>query len=70
MFAPLGLSYLVTLLASLAVSLTVTPVLASFLLPQAKFLEHAHDPLLLRWLSASTSVFCTSRCVMPASCWP
>ncbi|HEY4309920.1 MAG TPA: efflux RND transporter permease subunit [Pirellulales bacterium] len=50
MFAPLGLSYLLTLLASLAVSLTVTPVLASYLLPKAKFLEHAHDPVLLRWL--------------------
>ena len=50
MFAPLGLSYLLTLLASLAVSLTVTPVLASFLLPRAKFLGHAHDPFLLRWL--------------------
>lgn len=50
MFAPLGLSYLVTLLASLAVSLTVTPVLASFLLPNAKFLTNQRDPLLLRWL--------------------
>ena len=50
MFAPLGLSYLLTLLASLGVSLTVTPVLASYLLPKAKFLEHAHDPALLRWL--------------------
>jgi len=50
MFAPLGLSYLLTLLASLVVSLTVTPVLASYVLPRAKFLEHAHDPALLRWL--------------------
>ncbi len=50
MFAPLGLSYLLTLLASLGVSLTVTPVLASYVLPTAKFLEHAHDPALLRWL--------------------
>ena len=55
MFAPLGLSYLVTLLASLAVSLTVTPVLASFLLPQAKFLEESRDPLLLRGLKWADS---------------
>ncbi|MBS0211390.1 MAG: efflux RND transporter permease subunit [Planctomycetes bacterium] len=50
MFAPLGLSYLVTLLMSLVVSLTVTPVLTSYLLPQAKMLEHAHDPVLIRWM--------------------
>jgi CzcA family heavy metal efflux pump len=50
MFAPLGLSYLVTLLASLVVSLTVTPVLASFLLPRAKFLDVEGDPFVLRWL--------------------
>jgi CzcA family heavy metal efflux pump len=50
MFAPLGLAYLVSLLASLAVSLTVTPVLASFLLPKARFMERRGDPLLLWWL--------------------
>jgi len=52
MFAPLGLAYLTTLLASLAVSLTVTPVLASLLLPRARFLEKEEDPLLLKWLKA------------------
>jgi len=50
MFAPLGLAYLTTLMASLVVSLTVTPVLASFLLPKAGFLQREGDPFLLRWL--------------------
>jgi len=50
MFAPLGLAYLTTLLASLVVSLTVTPVLASYLLPRANFLKREGNPLLLGWL--------------------
>lgn len=50
MFAPLGLAYIMTLLASLVVSLTVTPVLAAYLLPKARFLQREGDPLLLRCL--------------------
>jgi CzcA family heavy metal efflux pump len=50
LFAPLGLAYLTSLLASLVVSLTVTPVLASLLLPRARFLSRRGDPFLLRWL--------------------
>jgi len=52
MFAPLGLAYLTTLLASLVVSLTVTPVLASFLLPKAGIVERKADAFLLRWMKS------------------
>ena len=52
MFAPLGLSYMTSLMASLAVSLTITPVLAFYLLPGAKFLDDRSDPFLLRFLKA------------------
>jgi HME family heavy-metal exporter len=50
LFAPLGIAYIVSIIASLVVSLTVTPVLSYWLLPNAKFMEHEEDGMLLRFL--------------------
>lgn len=55
LFAPLGVAYIVSILASLLVSLTVTPVLASFLLPQAKATHRQQDSWLLRVLKGGAS---------------
>ncbi|RZI85554.1 MAG: efflux RND transporter permease subunit [Rubrivivax sp.] len=48
LFAPLGVAYIVSILASLLVSMTVTPALASLLLPRMKRLDHGDGALVTR----------------------
>jgi HME family heavy-metal exporter len=49
LFVPLGIAFIVSTLASLVVSVTVTPVLSYYLLPSMKSLDHG-DTKLLAWL--------------------
>lgn len=52
LFAPLGIAFIVSILASLLVSMTVTPVLAYWLIPRMKHLAEHESPIvhvLKRW---------------------
>ncbi len=51
-FVPLGIAYVTSILASLVVSLTVTPVMCSYFLPKAKAIAHGEDGLIVKKLKA------------------
>ena len=48
LFSPMGVAYIVSILASMFVSMTVTPVLCYYLLPHMKRLDHGDSPLVTK----------------------
>jgi HME family heavy-metal exporter len=67
LFTPLGVAYIVSILSSLLVSLTVTPVLSYWLLPRAAVMDRERDGLLLRGLKrlADTAIRSSLRVATP-----
>jgi HME family heavy-metal exporter len=66
LFTPLGVAYIISILASLLVSLTVTPVLSFYLLPQSKAAHAEKDGILLRSMKWMVSYLIRLSMAQPA----
>ncbi len=56
LFTPIGVAYIVSIMASLVVALTLTPVLCYYLLPKSAALGKAQDGWLVRHLKGGASL--------------
>lgn len=65
LFAPLGVAYVVSILSSLVVSLTVTPVLAFYLLPEKARRFREHEGFVLRF-----SQWCAEKAIRLSLAFP
>jgi CzcA family heavy metal efflux pump len=63
LFAPLGIAFIISILASLLVSMTVTPVLAYWLIPRMKHLAEQDSPVvkILKHLQRRGLEWCFAR---------
>ncbi|MEH6435228.1 efflux RND transporter permease subunit [Massilia sp. DD77] len=60
LFAPLGIAYIASILASMLVSMTVTPALAYYLLPTMKRLHRGDSPIVRRLKAWDTAALAWS----------
>ncbi|MEO1527690.1 MAG: efflux RND transporter permease subunit [Planctomycetota bacterium] len=67
LFAPLGLAYIVSIVSSFLVSLTVTPVLSYYLLTNSRTTKREGDGLLLQTLKALATPLIRTSMAMPGS---
>ena len=72
LFAPLGQAYIISILASLVVSMTLTPVMAYYMLPSLKRLDHGDSTLVRKLKHGNTALldiaFRHQRSLMAATC--
>ncbi|TWT71527.1 efflux RND transporter permease subunit [Crateriforma conspicua] len=67
LFAPLGFAYIVSILSSFLVSLTVTPVLSYYLLPNSSATHRGQDGFVLRAMKALATPLIRLSMAMPGS---